>query len=281
MKTTSTRILIAAGILTAAFLGGSASLFAQAAPGPLHPTPQASDDSTARSTAPAKQYPVEKKENLIGTWIINADQSDNAHEKIAQARGRLPGGGGGSNPNPGAGNPPNSGGPYPGNGPGGNGPYGRPGSGQPYPGNGPGNGPSGSSPSGRRGPYSSSPTLEDRQQMQDLIEPATSLALTQKDAEVDVTDDQGRKRVYFTDGRKPQKSKDENYQEASARWDGARLITDEKGLHGGSITRTFDLTSDGQQLEEIVRLDSTHRGSVTVRYVFDILSAPPRAPAAK
>jgi hypothetical protein len=124
---------------------------------------------------------------------------------------------------------------------------------------------------------------EDRQQLQDLIEPATSLSFVQKENEVDVTDDQGRKRIYLTDSRHPQKSKDANYQESSAHWDGARLVSEEKGLHGGRITRTYELTPDGKQLNESVRLDNSHTGLITVRYVFDVSSSstPTVAPAAK
>jgi hypothetical protein len=124
---------------------------------------------------------------------------------------------------------------------------------------------------------------EDRQQLQDLIEPATSLSFVQKENEVDVTDDQGRKRIYLTDNRHPQKSKDANYQESSAHWEGARLVSEEKGLHGGRITRTYELTPDGKQLNENVRLDNSHTGLLTVRYVFDVTSSstPTIAPAAK
>ena len=184
-----------------------------------------------------------------------------------------------NNPNAGSG----GNGPYPGNG-GGNGPYGRPtnspypGGGSPYPGSGGGN-----NPSGRRGGMGDPTNYEDRQQLQDLVDPATSLSFVQKEGEVDVTDDQGRKRIYLTDSRKPQKSKDANYQESSAHWDGARLVSEEKGLHGGRITRTYELTPDGKQLNESVRLDNTHTGLITVRYVFDLTSAstPALAPAAK
>ena len=124
---------------------------------------------------------------------------------------------------------------------------------------------------------------EDRQQLQDLIEPATSLSFVQKEGEVDVTDDQGRKRIYLTDSRKPQKPKDDSYRESAAHWEGARLISEEKGLHGGRITRTYELTPDGKQLDESIRLDNSHTGLLTVRYVFDLTSssAPAVAPAAK
>jgi hypothetical protein len=278
MKAASTKIMIAASILAIACIASPASLHAQAAPGPLHPAPQSqsSGESPAPPPAPVKRYPPQKKENLIGSWKINPEESDDARQKIEQVRNRNSGnnpnaGSGGNNPNPGNG--------------GGNGPYGRPGNGSPYPGNGspyPGNG-GGNGPSGRRGGSSDPTTYDDRQQLQDLIEPATSLAFTQKEGEVDVTDDQNRKRVYFTDNRKPQKSKDPNYQEAAASWQGARLVAEEKGQHGGRITRTYELTPEGNQLDETVRLDSAHMGLITVRYVFDIASpaSPPIAPTAK
>jgi len=276
MKENATKILIATGVLACACIASPLSLYAQAAPGPIHPPAadsQSSDGSAAPPPPPVKQYPAQKKENLTGSWRINPDESDDARQKIEQARNR-----GGTN-NPNAGNNP-----YPGNG-GGNGPYGRPGnspypgSGSPYPGNGGGNGPYGR----RGGGLGDNTNYEDRQQLQDLIEPATSLSFAQKEGEVDVTDDQGRKRVYLTDSRKPQKSKDANYQESAAHWEGARLVSEEKGLRGGRITRTYDLTPDGKQLNENVRLDNTHTGLITVRYVFDIAasSTPAAAPASK
>src|ERR1700720_770832 len=222
------KTLIAAGFLACAWIALPVSLHAQAAPGPIHPPAadsQSSDGSSAPPPPPVKQYPPQKKESLVGAWRINPDESDDVHQKIEQARNRN------ASNNPNAGSSGN--GPYPGNG-GGNGPYGRPsnspypGGGSPYPGNGPGSG-GGNSPSGRRGGTGDPTNYEDRQQLQDLIEPATSLSFVQKEGEVDVTDDQGRKRIYLTDNRHPQKSKDGNYQESSAHWEGARLVSEEKG----------------------------------------------------
>jgi hypothetical protein len=278
MKVNAIKLMFAAGFLALAFVSSPAALRAQAAPGPIHPAPQtdSTDATPAPRPAPAKQYPPQKKENLVGAWKINPDESDDARQKINQAENKNSGGGsgGGNNPNStGGGNSP-----YPGNG--GNGPYGRPGSNSPYPGNGGGNS-GGNGPYGRRSGTTNGTTYEDRQQLQDLIEPATSLAFTQKEGEVDVTDDQGRKRIYLTDSRRPQKSKDENYHEAAAHWEGARLIVEEKGPHGGRITRTYELSPDGKQLDESVRLDSAHLGLITVRYVFDVAAGPPIAPTAK
>jgi len=270
MKENAAKILMAAGMLVCAFIATPASLHAQAAPGPIHPAAdsQSSGGSSASPLPPVKQYPPQKKENLVGSFRINPDQSDDPREKMEQARGRS---NGNNNPKP---NPGNN--PFP---TGGNGPYGRPGNspypgGSPYPGNGGGNG-----PYGRHGDNTN---YEDRQQLQDLIEPATSLTFVQKEGEVDVTDDQGRKRTNLTDNRKPQKSNNENYRESAAHWEGARLVSEEKGLHGGRITRFYELSPDGKQLYESVRLDNTHTGLVTVRYVFDVTEAAPAvAPASK
>ncbi len=110
---------------------------------------------------------------------------------------------------------------------------------------------------------------------QDVIAPAISLTLAQKDPknpEVDLTDDQNRKRALFTDGRKVQKpdAKDDSYEEIAARWDGSRLVTDEKSPHGGKMSRTFELSYDGTQLFETIRLTVGRSNTpLDVRYVYD------------
>ena len=62
---------------------------------------------------------------------------------------------------------------------------------------------------GRRG-QGQGESDDDRERMQQLLSPAGSMTITQKDAEVDLTDNQNRKVTFFTDGRKLQKSKDPN-----------------------------------------------------------------------
>jgi len=111
------------------------------------------------------------------------------------------------------------------------------------------------------------------------IAPANSLTLAQKDPknpEVDLTDDQNRKRALFTDGRKLEKpdSKDDSYQEIAARWDGSRLVTDEKGPRGGKMSRTFELPYDGAQLYETIRLTVGRSNTpLDLRYVYEPVSA--------
>ena len=97
--------------------------------------------------------------------------------------------------------------------------------------------------------------------------------------EVDLFDDQQRKRALFTDGRKIQKSKDANYQEIAAHWDGTRLTTDEKNPHGGKMSRTYELSYDGTQLYETLHMTTGHSNTpVVIRYVYD-QSGNPRAAA--
>src|SRR5258707_6660374 len=166
-----------------------ALLQAQAPPGPMAPTQPADSRSAAGNVSPQAQKPaVTSETRILGAWKFNADDRDDPRKRMQQARGG--GGGGGGNRRMGGG----------------------------YPGGGGGYG-------GRR-MGSQGESDEDRQRMQELFSPSRGLTLAEakKDAEVDLFDDQERKRAFFTDGRKLQKSKDLNYQEIAARWEGARLV---------------------------------------------------------
>jgi hypothetical protein len=113
-------------------------------------------------------------------------------------------------------------------------------------------------------------TVEDHNREDDLIYPQNSFALAHKDAEIDLTDDQGRKRVYFTDGRKLQKSKDDKYKELAARWDAGRLVSEEKGPSTIKLTRSFEISGDGQHLYETLAVDlGAVSGFVLLRYIYD------------
>src|SRR5947199_141479 len=106
------------------------------------------------------------------------------------------------------------------------------------------------------------------------LSPPTTMTFSMTGAEVDLMDDRDRKRAFMTDGRKLQKSKDDRYQEIAAKWDGNRLVTEEKSPRGGKMSRTFELSPDGRQLCENLRIESSggkHR-SLDVHYVYDILA---------
>jgi hypothetical protein len=233
MKVHISSIFLAFGFSCAAALAVAGSMRAQAPPGPL---PRAQPETSPSSTANPQNQPTraETRASIFGQWKLNRDESDDPRKKMEDAR--LNGGGGRG----GGGGVRIGGFPIGGH-------------------------------SGNRGGEGE----EDRERMQSAIAPANSLTLAQKsakDPEVDLTDDQNRKRALFTDGRKLQKpdSKDDSYQEIAAHWDGLRVVTDEKSPRGGKMSRTFELSYDGTQLFETLRLTTGRSNTpLEVRYVYD------------
>jgi len=232
-------------IVCAICLFPSGRLFAQAPPGPLppsHPLPP------PPPPPPAKKKPeVEPRKTMAGFWKLNSDNSDDPQQKLEEARQTRAGSGGG-----------------PGSGPGGGGPVGI--GFPPFPGGGP-NGPNGPYGGGGRGMSDGGETTEE---MREIIRPDYSQTIELKDTEVDSTDEHENKLVFYTDGRKIQKSKDDSLKQVSAHWNGSQLVTDEKGPRGRKMSRTLELSSDGKQLYETWHIENGRSGSVIViRYVYD------------
>ncbi len=124
---------------------------------------------------------------------------------------------------------------------------------------------------GRRGGYGGGESEQERQKMHEFLSPPTNMTLSMSGAEVDLKDDHDRKRAFMTDGRKLQKSKDDNYQEIAAKWDSNRLVTEEKNPRGGKMSRTFELSPDGRQLYETLNLKLGRNNTETsIRYVYDM-----------
>jgi hypothetical protein len=199
-----------------------------------------------------KKPEVDPRKTLAGFWKLNADESDDPTKKFEEARQTRAGQGGG---------PGGSGG-------GMGGPRG--GIGYPYPGGGP-NGPNG--PYGGGGPRMGDPDAGNSDEMRMLVRPAFSQDISLKDAEVDSADEHSDRVVYYTDGRKlqkPKKGTDVSMQEVSAHWNGAQLVTDEKGPQGRKMSRTFELSPDGKQMYETWRVESKRSDNpVIIRYVYD------------
>ena len=108
------------------------------------------------------------------------------------------------------------------------------------------------------------------ERLQAAIRPAYSQDIALKDTEVDSSDEHSDKLVFYTDGRKIQKSKDDSLQEVSAHWNGAQLVTDEKGPQNKKMSRTLELSPDGKQLYETWHVENGRSGSpIVIRYVYD------------
>ncbi len=175
------------------------------------------------------------RQSILGAWKLNRDESDDMRKRAEDSRGS----GGGYGGRRGGGGWPGGGG------------YG-----------------------GHRGGMGGEESDQERQKMHELLSPPTTMTFSMTGAEVDLMDDRDRKRAFMTDGRKLQKSKDDRYQEIAAKWDGNRLVTEEKSPRGGKMSRTFELSPDGRQLCENLRIESSggkHR-SLDVHYVYDILA---------
>jgi hypothetical protein len=234
------------GFLGATFLAAPGAVPAQAPAGPLPAAkPQ---DSPPASATPQPHAQIQPRSSIFGAWKFDSDDSDDARKKMQEARQNRSNGGYGGGPRVGIG--------IPGMGGGG---YGRHGQGQ--------------------GQVEND---DDRQRMQEVLKPAGSITLAQKDGgEVDLTDDQNRRLVFFTDGRKVQKSKDASNQEIAAHWDGTRLVTEEKGPHGGKLSRTLELSSDGTQLYETLHINAGRSNTpLVIRYVYFASGPAPGAPPA-
>jgi hypothetical protein len=106
--------------------------------------------------------------------------------------------------------------------------------------------------------------------MQSLIYAPTSVTVELKDPQVDVTDAQLHKLTLYTDGRQLQKSTDTTHEEVLGHWEGSRLLSDEKSPLGGKMSRTFELSQDGRQLYETLRIDNGRsKTPIVIRYVYD------------
>ena len=237
------RIWIAAGSL-ALVAGWPASARAQAPAGPL-PAAQPQPPSSPEARPQEQSAPVKPRTSIMGAWKLNRDESDDPRKRMQDSRDPNSGRGAGGRGGVRMGIPGMGGGPY----------------------------------GGRRGGRNESD--EDRERMEEAVRPSRVLhvAEAKKDVEIDVFDDQQRKLALFTDGRKLQKTKDATTQEVAARWDGNRLVTDEKTPRGQKMSRTYELSYDGTQLYETVRFTRGRSNSqASIRYVYDQAEAPTANP---
>ena len=226
---------------------------AQGAPaGPL-PAASPSDRPVQPAAAPPpkpRALTIGGKPNLSGTWVLNKDESDDARQKLADARGSS-GQGGGQRPGWGGGQ---GGGQQGGGGvwvPGGSG----------YPRGGGG---------GRQGQGSSNAD----QGMEDL----SQLTIAQTESSVNVTSETGHTLANYPapsqsqSGSSGSDSSGNSSKSANptVEWKDNQLVVTEQRERGGSTTRTYELSPDGNQLYLTTTLQSPRfKNPVTIRFVYD------------
>ena len=229
---------------------GPLGVSAQAPPGPLPQTaPQGRSSLPAQM--PAARADVPRTKILAGTWRLNLDESDDPGKKLQQAHRSDSSGQYGGHRGGGMG----------GGWPGGGGMGGRGGMG------------------GGRG-QSGGESDSDREKMHLFLEPAQQLSISQKEPEIDVADDSDRKFTFYTDNRKVEKSKDASHQELLAKWEEYRLVAEGKDPRGNKYERSYEVLDGNLQLREtlLLKVDRSNT-EVSIRYMYDLVSPPPKAPA--
>lgn len=183
--------------------------------------------------SPPQDRETQPRPNLSGRWRLNPEQSDNARDKIQQARQTERSTGATEE---GAGRR--------------GGPGGRGGTGH-----GPGH-PSESSPAGRPGT---------RPDIEAFLSAPSEVAITHTDSVITILEKDGRVRVLQLDAQ-PHASEGGTAQ-VTSRWNGNQLVVETVRSGAPKITETFRLDSDGSQLTVVMRLEG--RLAVSLRRLYE------------
>jgi hypothetical protein len=107
-----------------------------------------------------------------------------------------------------------------------------------------------------------------------------TFAITQDGQQLSITDDAGRARTLYGDGKK-HKEDDSGGQKTTVKshWDGDRLVAESKLGHSGKLTETYELSPDGKQLFYTSKLDNSSIGILSIRRVYDNAAAQPQQQA--
>jgi hypothetical protein len=206
---------------------------------------------------------------LTGHWNFNLDQSDDAEQKVQDARQsskiRANSGGGGNYPDSGGGYP-GTGGTYPSGGMG-RGGMGGMGGGVGGMGGGMGRG-------GRQGTQNNGGISPE--DWDNLAANPKYLLIDQHSDQVVITDDSDHAQTFYPDGKKhDDKDPDGRKISTKASWEGDAFIAETKLPHSEKLTRTLRLSDDGKQLYVITRFEAPSLAApVSIRRVYDVGKAP-------
>ena len=181
--------------------------------------------------------------DLSGRFALNKELSDDARQKMREARER--GGGPGAGPwggpptAPGAGTPGASGGQ----------------AGAPFGGGGPG------------GPPGMASDASGREAMRSLLEPAEEIVVSQSESEITIEEAFGRLRRLRQDGKKYKT--DNGNSEIRTYWKDGKLRVETRDARGGSVTETWERVPDGSRLILMVRVEGGPGGKLELKRIYD------------
>jgi len=184
--------------------------------------------------------------DLSGRWLYNRELSDDAREKMREAREGEGGHGGGRPPT----------------GPGGGGGRGGPGGGGM-------GGPGGGGPGGRMGvpPGGTGSDGDPREAMKAIFEPAEELAITQTGTEIAVEEKFGRTRRLHPDGKKYKA--DNGASEIKTSWKESKLLVETKQTRGGAVVETWEQVPDGSRIILNVKMEGGFGPGIALKRIYD------------
>lgn len=232
--------------VVATFVIAAASGMAQS------PTPSVTEAPPASASPATPSNSAAPVVSLSGRWRFNVDKSEDAREKMKEARAARGGDEGGG------------GGRWGGGGGGGWGGHGGGGGRGGYGGGGMG---------GRRRPSGDGDggqAPERRPNMSRFFEPAKEILITQTANEITILDKDGPIRVLHPDGHKYKT--DNGDSDIKTHWDKEKLVVDTEPARGAKLSEAYVVSTDGKELTEDVQMDGRF-GKVTVRRVYDALPA--------
>ena len=169
--------------------------------------------------------------DFAGRWVFNRELSDDAREKMREAREK----GGG----PGGGRPPGGGGM---GGPGGGGRMGPP-------------------PGGMGGDD------DPREAMRAIMEPSEELTIVQTETELEVEEKFGATRRLHPDGKRYKT--DNGTSEIKAFWKQGQLVVETKRARGGRVVETWERIPDGSRLIVNVKIEGGSGPGLSLKRIYD------------
>jgi hypothetical protein len=214
------------------------------------------DAKPAGDTKPAGDAKPSSSPDYSGHWIYNVSLSDDAREKMREARSGSGGGGGGGGYGGGGyggrgGGYGGMGGRGGGYGGGGGGGYGRHG---------------GGGGSGSHGGSSTPSDSDLKQGKSSVFNPPLELKVAQTTSEIDVDDMVGKVRKLYPDGKKYKA--DDGDSEVKSSWHDGKLQVETKKSKGGSVTETWERVPDGSRLIVHVKIEGSF-GKVDLKRIYD------------